>query len=432
MPDPHDTFAGSLPLDAAGRRLLPDALARRTAAAFDLVALPAGFHADPYPVYQALIDHAPVHEMASGSVLVSRHADLEMIYKDTRLYSSDKKVEFLPKFGRTPLYEHHTTSLVFNDPPLHTRVRRIIAGALTPRAVADMEAPVTELVDRLLDDMARTGRADLIEDFASAIPVEVIGNMLGVPRQERRPLRGWSLAILGALEPVPTEAQLALGNRSVAEFVDYLRDLVAERRRNPGDPDKDVLTRLIQGEQDGEKLTEIELYQNCIFLLNAGHETTTNLIGNGLVSLLEWPDERARLIASLGSETPLIKPAVEEFLRFESSNQLGNRRTTSAAAIDGRTWPAGTSITLLIGAANRDPARFPRPDVLDIGRQPNRHLAFASGPHQCVGMNVARLEGRIAIERFLRRFPAYRLAGRPVRGGRARFRGFLSVPVALE
>ena len=422
-----EPFPGSQPLDASGRRRLPDAEARAIAHDFDVVRLPAGFHADPYPVYHALLDHAPVHRMASGSVLVSRHADLEAIYKNTAAYSSDKKVEFRPKFGDGPLYRHHTTSLVFNDPPLHTRVRRIIAGALTPRAIADMEAPVTALVDRLLDGMAAKGDVDLIEDFASAIPVEVIGNMLGVPRDERGPLRAWSLAILGALEPAPSAEQLTLGNQSVADFSDYLEGLIADRRQRPGDPDNDVLTRLIQGEAEGGRLTASELEQNCIFLLNAGHETTTNLIGNGLATLTEWPAERARLIAQPG----LIKSAVEEMLRFESSNQLGNRMTTREVEIGGVQLAAGTSITLLIGAANRDPARFAEPDRFDIARQPNRHLAFASGPHQCVGMNVARLEGRIAIERFLARFPDYRLSAIPVRGGRARFRGYLSVPARL-
>ncbi|MFT5510567.1 MAG: cytochrome P450, partial [Hyphomicrobiaceae bacterium] len=177
----------------------------------------------------------------------------------------------------------------------------------------------------------------------------------------------------------------------------------------------------------GERLLEMQLLQNVIFILNAGHETTTNLIGNGLVTLLDWPDEKQRLLDDPG----LIRTAVEEFLRFESSNQLGNRATTVATEIGGREVPAGTRVTLCIGAANRDPERFAKPDVLDVGRQPNRHLAFASGAHQCIGMNVARLEGRIAIGRFLARFPDYRAAGEFVRGGRVRFRGFLSLPVQL-
>jgi len=394
---------------------------------FDLRALPPDFYADPYPWYRALRAEDPVRAMPDGSWFLTRYADVEAVYKDVRSYSSDKKVEFAPKYGDTPLFEHHTTSLVFNDPPLHTRVRRLIAGALTPRAIAAMEPALIALVDRLLDRAAGMGRVDLIEDFAAAIPVEVIGNLLGVPHQDRGPLRDWSLAILGALEPVLTQDQMDRGNAAVRNFVAYLETLVADRRCRPGDPEHDVLTRLIGTEQDGERLSETELLQNCIFILNAGHETTTNLIGNGLELLLRHQDERRRLLA----EPDLIRTAVEEFLRFESSNQIGNRMTVVPVTLGGRDLPAGSRITLCIGAANRDPDQFPDPDRLDLGRQPNRHLAFAQGAHQCVGMSLARLEGRVAIGRFLERFPDYRLDGEPVRGGRARFRGFLSLPARL-
>ena len=174
-------------------------------------------------------------------------------------------------------------------------------------------------------------------------------------------------------------------------------------------------------------MTESELLHNCIFLLNAGHETTTNLIGNGLAALLDWPEQKQRLI----DESAPIESAIEEFLRYDSSNQLGNRMTATDAIVGGVPLPAGTPITLCIGAANRDPEQFPDPDTLDVRRSPNRHLAFASGPHQCAGLHIARLEGRIGISRFLRRFPAYRLRGQPKRGGRARFRGFQSIPVQL-
>ena len=396
---------------------------------FDLMNLPAGFHDDPYPTYRALQRDAPVKRMADGSLFLTRYADLDAIYRNTALFTSDKTVEFAPKFGLgSPLYAHHTTSLVFNDPPLHSRVRRLIAGALTPRAITALEPDLTALVDRLLDAMAAKGTADLIEDFAAAIPIEVIGTLLGVPTGERGPLRDWSLAILGALEPAPTSGQLARGHAAVTDFLAYLATLVERRRAAPGDPARDVLTRLIQGEPaDGERLTEAELLHNCIFLLNAGHETTTNLIGNGLHALLEWPAEKQRLIAQPG----LAKLAVEEFLRFESSNQLGNRAAAADTEIGGVPVAAGTRLTLCIGAANRDPAQFADPDRLDAARAPNRHLAFATGAHQCAGMALARLEGRIAIGRFLARFPRYRLAAAPVRGGRVRFRGFLTLPVTL-
>lgn len=394
---------------------------------FDLRALPRSFYDDPYPTYAALRSVSPVHRLPDGSFFLTRYADLDRVYRDTTTFSSDKKIEFKPKFGDSPLYEHHTTSLVFNDPPLHTRIRRIINGALIPRAIADMEEGLRALVDRLLDRIESQGKADLIADFAAAIPVEIIGNLLGVPHEEREPLRGWSLAILGALEPAPTPAMLQTGNQAVRDFLVYLKGLVADRRRKPGEPAKDVLTRLLSQEGDGSQLTETELLQNCIFILNAGHETTTNLIGNGLQLLIEWPDQRRALLEN----PPLIKTAVEEFLRLESSNQLGNRRTTVDTQLGGQNLPAGTQLTLCIGAANRDPEQFELPDRLDIARKPNRHLAFGSGAHQCVGLNLARLEGQVAILSFLSRFPNYRPAGVPVRGGRARFRGFLTMPVEV-
>ena len=397
---------------------------RALADTFDIRHLSASFYDNPYPTYQALREHTPIRWLAPNSVLLTRYADIVAVYKDARIFSSDKQAEFKPKFGDGLLYEHHTTSLIFNDPPLHTRVRKIMAGALNPRAVADLEAPMAAMVDGLLDKMAAKlangGEADIIADLAAAVPIEVIGNLLGIPHDKREPLRDWSIAILGALEPQPDAAMLAAGETAVDEFLAYLRILIADRRKFPGNPERDVLTRLIQGEQGGEKLSEVELLHNCIFILNAGHETTTNLIGNGLYALLDWPEERARLIAN----PALIPGAVEEFLRFDSPVQLGNRLAVADTSVAGEALPAGTFITICIGAANRDPAMFPDPDRLDVSRTQNRHLAFASGVHVCVGLAIARMEGRVTVQRFLQRFPNYRLARTAVRGGRARFRGF--------
>jgi len=418
---------------------MSDARAREIASTLDLRALPTDFYTNPYPVYAALREAEPVRRMPDGSFFLTRHADLVAVYRDAHTFSSDKKVEFEPKYGAaSALYEHHTTSLVFNDPPLHTRVRKLIMGALTRRAIADMEPGLVTLVDGLLDMIEARGGGDLVEDFASAIPVEIIGNLLGVPHADRAPLRGWSLAILGALEPRLTPEQQALGNNSVREFTAYLKDLVADRRRRPGNPEHDVLTRLIQGEASAEKLSETELLQNCVFILNAGHETTTNLIGNALMALQERPVALAGLLSAMqalandaqGLEA-LLTPAVDEFLRFESSNQFSNRRALADSNIGGVDLPAGSLLTLCIGAANRDPAQFERPDELDLARQDNRHLAFGFGIHQCAGLSLARLEGRIAIGRFLQRFPGYRLSASPTRGGRARFRGFLKAPFSI-
>ena len=399
-------------------------------AGFDLRALPDDFYIDPFPYYDALRASEPVKRMPDGSYLLTRFKDCEAVYKDTTTFSSDKKEEFKPKYGDTLVYEHHTTSLVFNDPPLHTKVRKLILGAMNAKAIAAMEPGLARLVEHLLDRMAekeaRGGAIDLIADFAAAIPVEIIGNLLDIPHEDREPLRGWSLKILGALEPTISPVQLAEADEAVREFLAYLDVLVAERKQHPGDPQSDVLTRLL-GEVDGEQLTHKELLQNCIFILNAGHETTTNLIANGLVTLARWPQEKARLIAN----PEFTKSAIEEVLRFESSNQLGNRATTIDTEIGGVAMPKGTRLTLCIGAANRDPEAFAEPHQFRIDRTPNRHLAFASGPHQCAGLALARLEGKVALELFLQRYPNYRLEGEPERSRRARFRGFNRVPATL-
>jgi cytochrome P450 len=400
---------------------------QQLARAFQLTSVPADFIDDPYRYYALLRRHDPIHELDNGALLLTRYEDVVNVYRDP-CASSDKKAEFRPKFGASPLYEHHTTSLVFNDPPLHTRVRRLMMGALNQRAIARMEADVATLVERLLDQMAAKRQPDLIEDFAAQIPVEVIGNLLEVPREERSPLRGWSLAILSALEPAPTPDLLDRGNHAVRDFLAYLKALVAGRRKQPKDPESDVLTRLIQGEIDGERLTETELLHNCIFLLNAGHETTANLIGNGVHALLVHRAEFERLRAN----PEMIASAVEELLRFESPLQLNNRVTTAKTEIGGRAFPAGTFITLGVGAANRDPAQFPDPERLDVARKPNRHIAFGQADHACAGMNVARLEARIAIGRTLVRFPNLDLAGSPQRDQRIRFRGFRHLPVCLD
>lgn len=398
-------------------------------ATFDLRNLDQGFLDNPYPVYHLLRQHDPVRRMPDGSWFLTRYDDLQAVYRDSKSFSSDKKIEFAPKYGTdTPLYRHHTTSLVFNDPPLHSRVRRLLAPAFTPRALKLLEARFIAVVDRMLDRAQKQGGMDVVTDFAAVLPVEIIGDMLAVPHKDRHLLRDWSLAILGALEPVLTPERAEAGNRAVTEFEAYLDRHIANWRK-PGDEGfGDVLDALIKGEDGGERLTAAELVQNCIFLLNAGHETTANLIGNGIAALLDWPEELARLRADPG----LIRTAVEEFLRFESSNQLGNRRVVAEVEIGGETFKPGDLVTLCIGAANRDPAQFADPDRLDIARNPNRHLAFGAGIHACAGMSLARIEGQIAISRLLARVPAFARTGQAVRGGRARFRGFLSFPVEFR
>jgi cytochrome P450 len=405
----------------------PEAM-RAAALGFDIKRLEPRFLDDPYPLYRALREHDPVHRMPDGSYFLSRYDDCVAVYRDVATWSSDKRVDFRPNFGDSLLYEHHTTSLVFNDPPYHTRVRKLLAPAFTPRALRALQPRVEALVDRLLDAAAARGRFDLIDDFASAIPVQLIGDMLGVPQAERGPLRDWSLAILGALEPVLNREQFARGATAVADFKDYLTDLVRRRLRESNNDEGEILSTLIGASafdprSTGERLSEIELLHNCIFLLNAGHETTTNLIGNGIDLLIRHP----QALQELRDDPALIEGAVEEFLRMESSNQLGNRRAARHTALGGIAMPKGTYVHIGIGAANRDPAQFSDPDRLDLARRPNRHLAFGTGIHACAGLSLARMEGQVAIGRLVARCGTVA----PTRSGRARFRGFLRYPVRL-
>ena len=306
---------------------------------------------------------------------------------------------------------------MFNDPPLHTRVRRAIVGALSQRHIAAMEPGLVVLVERLLDGLAPRRHVDLIDEFAGAIPVEIIGNLLGVPRDEREPLRRWSLAILGALEPVLTPERADAGNRAVVDMSAYLRTLIDERRAHPQDAHTDVLTRLIEGDADGERLTDTELVHQCIFLLNAGHETTTNLIGNALHALTQWPDQRARLL----HDPALIETAVEEFLRFDSSNQLGNRISTRSARVGDVDMPAGSRVTLCIGAANRDPdAVSPIPIDSTLAARPiaTSRSASASTPARALTSRASKGGSRSAA--FSRASPVTRsTARRPAAAARA-------------
>jgi cytochrome P450 len=431
----------------AGQRLKPaqsaqamretysaDSAARGATMAFDIRKLTADFLDNPHPTYQALRQFDPVHRMPDGSYFLTRYDDCLKVYHETATWSSDKKLDFQPNFADSLLYEHHTTSLVFNDPPYHTRVRKLLAPAFTPRALRALQTRIESLVDRLLESAASRGQIDLISDFAAAIPIQLIGDMLGIPQGEREPLRDWSLAILGALEPVLTRDQFDTGVKAVAEFKVYLDEIVAHRAKSGESDQTEILSKLIAGTdlcsdiKSDDKLSKLELIHNCIFLLNAGHETTTNLIGNGIDLLIRHPDA----MRDLRAHPEAVETAVEEFLRMESSNQLGNRRAVKDTVLGGIAMPPGTYVHIAIGAANRDPAQFPDPDGLDVRRQPNRHLAFGTGIHACAGMSLARMEAQVAINRLLKRFDRIEPAGAFVRSGRARFRGFKSYPVRVS
>jgi len=394
---------------------------------FDLNAIDAGFIADPYPTLHALRAQSPVHYNPDGSVYLTRHADCLKVYQ-SRDMLSDKTEAFGEKFGQCPLHTHHTTSLIFNDPPYHTVVRKLISGAFTPRKLTAMEGLIDQIVDRLLDRVEEMGELDLISDFAMTLPTEIISLMLGIPESYRAKLRGFSLAILGALDPVVSPERTQAGNDAVEEFSAILTELIDYRRANPeGGGEGEVLEALIFGEHEGRKLTQEELVQNCIFLLNAGHETTTSLVGNSVGLLLDHPDQNQLL----RRDPDLITTAVEEFLRMESPLQIGNRLAGEDITLGDQVIAKGTYIHTSIAGANRDPAVFEDPDRMDITRKPNRHIAFITGIHVCLGATLARIEGRIAMGKFVQRFPNVQHNGDAERLPLARFRGYTSMPIRV-
>jgi cytochrome P450 len=385
---------------------------------FVLARASAAFAVDPYPTYRDLRDHDPVCRQPDGSVFLTRYDDVRTAITDAERFSSDKKVDFLPKFGHTPLYEHHTTSLVFNDPPYHTRVRRLLTPFFSVQAMRRMEAGVAAMVDDLLDAAAEKRVIDVMSEFALAIPLNLVGDLLGVPREEREPLRAWASLILGGLEPVRTPAELAEGDRAVLEFKDYLGRLIAAKRARGTPDDPDVLDVLIRDHDGGEGLSVDEIMHNCIFMLNAGHDTTTSLITNGFDLLLRFPDQKARLIA----DPSLLRTAIEEMLRYESPLQIGNRKALVDCEIGGEQISAGTFLHVCIAAADHDSRQFPDPERFDVARNPNRHLAFGHGIHFCAGNAVARMEASLAFGKWLARFPDFERAGPTVRPPRWRFR----------
>lgn len=395
---------------------------------FDLAAIDAAFINDPYPTLARLRETDPIHAQPDGSVFLTRYDDVTKVYR-AREMLSEKSAEFDAKFGACPLKTHHTMSLVFNDPPYHTVVRKLLAAAFTPRKLAEFDPLIEGIVARLLDRVEDMGTFDLIDDFAKVLPTEIISFMLGVPESLRPKLRGYSLDILGALDPVVPPERLAAGNRAVTEFSEVLDDLISHRRNNPdGAREGEVLEALIFGEHDGRRLTQEELIQNCIFLLNAGHETTTSLVGNSVGLFVDHPAQHRALCAAPN----LIGSAVEECLRMESPLQIGNRRAGEDIELASGWIKKGTYIHTSIAAANRDPEVFENPDVFDITRTPNKQIAFITGIHVCLGATLARVEGRIALGQFLTRFPKLIPAGARTRLPLARFRGYTAFPLSVR
>jgi cytochrome P450 len=362
--------------------------------------------ADPYPYYHRLREIDPVHRSALGFFVASRHADVAHILRDKR-FGKDFVGRMTRRFGKEvmeePVYRSMRHWMLQQDPPDHTRLRGLVVKAFTARRVEDMRPRIQEIVDATLDRVAERGHMDLIADFAFRLPVTVICEMLGIPKEEHEVFHMGARTGGRLLDPVPlSRAEIDEANAGSLMQAEYFRSLFELRRRQPGE---DLTSQLVQAEEEGAKLSNEELTANIILLFGAGHETTVNLIGNGLLALARNPGQ----LALLRSDPSLIVNAIEEFLRYDSSVQLTGRTALEDVEIGGVAVAKGESVLCLLGAANRDPAVYPDPDRLDITRANIRPLSFGGGIHFCLGAQLARIEGEVAISTLLRRFPKLKL-----------------------
>jgi cytochrome P450 len=363
---------------------------------------------DPYPFYERLRSTDPVHLTEHHAYLASRHAEVSLVLRDKRFGKDfvERTVRrYGPKIMEEPVFRSMSHWMLQQDPPDHTRLRGLVVKAFTARRVEDMRPRIQQIVDQTIDAVIDSGHMDLIEDFAFRLPVTIICDMLGIPEEHREAFYKGSRDGGRILEPVPMTAQeIAQANAGNALARMYFEQLFELRRREPGD---DLTTQLVQAEEDGSKLTNEELTANIILLFGAGHETTVNLIGNGLLALHRNPEQ----LALLKSNPSLVTNAIEEFLRYDSSVQLTSRvALEDIDDLGGKKIPRGESVLCLLGSANRDPAAYPvHPDRLDITRPNVRPLSFGGGIHHCLGAQLARIEAEIAISTLLRRLPELRL-----------------------
>ncbi|MDO9299134.1 cytochrome P450 [Bradyrhizobium sp.] len=366
------------------------------------------FIRDPYPHYARLRTTDPMHLTPLGMYVASRHAEASLVMRDKRFgkdYPERTKRRYGPDIMQEPMFRSFSLTMLQQDPPDHTRLRGLVAKAFTARRVEDMRPRVQQIVDETLDRLIPQGKMELIEDFAFRLPVTIICDMLGIPEEHRELFYTGSRNSGRILEPVPlSPEEIKQGNATNAMTEMYFQQLFELRRKNPGD---DLTTQLVQAEEDGSKLSNEELTANIVLLFGAGHETTVNLIGNGLLALHRHPDQ----LALLKANPALITNAIEEFLRYDSSVQMTGRvALEDIDDLGGKKIPKGESVLCLLGSANHDPAVYPdRPDSLDITRPNVRPLSFGGGIHHCLGAQLARLEAEVAIATLLRRLPELKL-----------------------
>ena len=381
---------------------------------------------DPYPAYAGLREKSQAHRSRlMNAWIFGRHRDVELVLRDWQRFSSDSRKAKIPG-KRTVMPDPGTPSMLSLDPPDHRRLRGLVSKAFTPRAVNALEPHIRSLMHELLDGIDDLSGFDLMEAVARPLPVIVIAEMLGVPVEDRPRFRNWSDRRARILEPTISAEERADAVLAGGDLDAYFAPLIEERRADPQD---DILSGLVQAEEQGDRLDEPEMTALLRLLLVAGNETTVNLIGNGMLALLRHPEQLQRL----REDPSLIPSAVEELLRYDSPVQLDLRRIVEDCEVNGFPVKRGEDMVLLIGSANRDPEQFEDPDRLDVGREGNSHISFGRGIHACIGAPLARLEGRIAIEVLLERFSSIRLSGPPARfRPSVVLRGLESLPVAAS
>ena len=371
------------------------------------------FKADPYPTYAKLRSSAPVYRAAlpdgRGVWLITRYDDVLAVLKDQRFVKDWRGALTPEQLAQVPpipeVMKPLSQNMLDTDPPDHERLRALVSKAFTPRLIERLRPRVQAISDGLLDAVQDRGEMDLIDDYAFPLPITVIAELLGVPAEDRNNFREWSDAAVSGNASQEYMEQILIPHMQA--FTDYLRALFEEKRSNPKD---DLVSALVRAEEAGDRLSEDELLGMVFLLLVAGHETTVNLIGNGVLALLQHPDQ----LRKLKEDPSLIKPAVEELLRYDGPVETSTERfAREDVEIGGQVIPRGEMVLVVLAAADHDPERFPDPDELDITRTDNRHLAFGKGIHHCLGAPLARMEGEIAISTLLRRMPNLRLKGSP-------------------
>ena len=404
------------------------------APASDLVFDPwdPAFVADPYPAYAELRGRGRViYYEPTDQWLVPHHADVSALLRDRRLGRTYQHRFTHEEFGRTAPPPEHEPFHVLNDhgmldlePPDHTRIRRLVSKAFTPRTVERLQPYVRALADELVARLVAAGGGDLLTDVAEPLPVAVIAEMLGIPEPDRGQLRPWSADICGMYELNPSQEAAERAVRASVEFSEFLRELIAQRRREPGD---DLISGLIAAHDEGDRLTEQEMISTCVLLLNAGHEATVNATVNGWWALFRNPDQ----LAALRADHTLVPSAVEELMRYDTPLQLFERWVLDEIEIDGTTIPRGAEIAMLFGSANHDPEAFTAPEHLDLTRKDNPHISFSAGIHYCIGAPLARIELAASMQALLTQAPTLTLTTEPDRKPNFVIRGLQALQVHL-